>query len=212
MKVFAIELSSRQGSVALIDNGEVVAEHCWEEDFRNRRKLFDALHEMEIDWDCIDIFGVGRGPGAFSGMRISFSVANALAAPLGKPVLALNSAAAIAAQSGARLVSVVGDARRNRVWVGVFRDQCLVRGFELIEPSALGEFIPQDSVVASPDYSRLRELLAPYAAPQGGAEQFPQAGVLGRLIAQRVAEKAAPEPAEPLYMHPPVFIAPRFPA
>jgi tRNA threonylcarbamoyl adenosine modification protein YeaZ len=212
MRIFSIELSSRFGSIALTENGSVVAEKGWEENFKNRQQLFDALSDMRIDWNSIDVFAVGRGPGAFSGMRIAFSVANSLAAPAGKPVYALNSGAAVAARCKAERTAVVGDARRNQVWAGVFRGAELEKDFELMALDALQTFIPEDALVASPDHERLEELLAPFKTPDSPEAAFPTAGLLGQLVHQRMENGAASEPLEPLYMHPPVFIEPRFPA
>jgi tRNA threonylcarbamoyladenosine biosynthesis protein TsaB len=212
MRIFAIELSSRFGSIALIENGAVVAQKRWEETFKNRQQLFDAMSEMRIDWPSVDTIAVGRGPGAFSGMRIAFSVANSLAAPDGTPVYALNSGAAVAARCGAECVAVVGDARRNQVWAGVFKGTELEKEFELMALKDLQNFIPEGALVASPDHDRLEELLAPFNTPEDPGDVFPTAGALGVLVHQRLENGVASEPLEPLYMHPPVFIEPRFPA
>lgn len=212
MRIFAIELSSRFGSIARVENGAVVAEKSWEETFKNRQQLFDAMSELNMNWQEVDLFAVGRGPGAFSGMRIAFSVANSLAAPDGKPVYALNSGAAVAARCNAERTAVVGDARRNQVWAGVFKGTELEKDFELMALDALQAFIPEGALVASPDHDRLEELLAPFNTPENRGDALPTAGALGMLVHQRLANGVASEPLEPLYMHPPVFIEPRFPA
>ncbi len=212
MRIFAIELSSRFGSLALVEEGAVVAEKSWEENFKNRQQLFDALAAMEIDWNSIDCFAVGRGPGAFSGMRISFSVVNSLAAPGGNPLYALNSGAALAAQVDAARTVVVGDARRNKVWAGVFSGRELEKEFHLLERDELAGFVPQGALVVSPDHDRLEELLAGLRIMESAGPVFPTAGKLGQLVSQRLEKGIESELFEPLYMHPPVFIAPRFPA
>jgi tRNA threonylcarbamoyladenosine biosynthesis protein TsaB len=212
MRIFAIELSSRIGSIALVDDGAVVAEECWEENFKNRQQLFDAMAALQAEWESVDLFAVGRGPGAFSGMRIGFSVVNALAAPSARPVYALNSGAALAARYGADCMAVVGDARRNQVWAGVFRNAELDQEFALLQREELQAFIPDDALVVSPDHDRLESLLAGFRTPGSAAPVHPTAGELGRLVFARHARQIASEPFEPLYMHPPVFIEPRFPA
>ena len=210
MKIFAIELSARFGSIAVLEDGLVIREMSWEEDFKNRQQLFDSMSELEPDWDSVDLFAVGRGPGAFSGMRIGFTVINALAAPLNKPVYALNSGAALAATMGAEKTVVVGDARRNKVWAGIFSGNELVKEFELMERDLLKDFVPEGALVVSPDQDRIVELLADF----NGLDEpkYPSAGTLAELVYQRVQNGVESEPFEPLYMHPPVFIAPRFPA
>lgn len=210
MKLLAIELSSRLGSLALIDDGDVAAEKSWEEDFRNRRQLFDALRAMQVDWDQIDGFVAGRGPGAFSGMRIAFSVANALAAAGKKPVHALNSAAALAAAGGAEQTVVAGDARRGKVWAGAFCGTELRGDFRLMAYDELADFVPEGAQVVSPDADRLAELLAARPLALQEVPRFPTAGVLGQLVHDRILRGAEPEPLEPLYLHPPVFVEPRY--
>ena len=212
MRIFAIELSSRFGSVALLEDGAAVAERLWEENFKNRQQLFDALRGMDIDWDRVDLFAVGRGPGAFSGMRIGFTVANALAAPAGKPVHALNSGAALAAQCGAACTAVVGDARRNQVWAGVFDGTELAQEFRLLALDELAGFVPEGALVVSPDHDRLENLLSGFKTLENPRPVYPSAATLGELVHRRLESGRESEPFEPLYMHPPVFIAPRFPA
>jgi tRNA threonylcarbamoyladenosine biosynthesis protein TsaB len=212
MRIFALELSSRFGSVALVDDGLVVAEISWEETFKNRQQLFDSIGGLSNDWNAIDLFAVGRGPGAFSGMRIAFSVVNTLAAPGKKPVYALNSGAALASQCGAEKTVVVGDARRGKVWAGLFSGTGLEQDFALMELDAFKDFVPAGALVVSPDHDRLEELLGGFPVLENPAPVFPTAGKLGELVFQRLENGIGSEPFEPLYMHPPVFIAPRFPA
>ncbi|MEI6891660.1 MAG: tRNA (adenosine(37)-N6)-threonylcarbamoyltransferase complex dimerization subunit type 1 TsaB [Pontiella sp.] len=210
MKIFAIELSSRFGSIAVLEDGVLIREQSWEENFKNRQQLFDSMSELESDWESVDVFAVGRGPGAFSGMRIGFTLINTLAAPLKKPVYALNSGAALAAQVGAEKTVVVGDARRNKVWAGIFSGSELEAEFKLMERDELRAFVPEGVLVVSPDQDRLVDLLADFQALD--KPRFPTAGKLAELVFQRLEKGVESEVFEPLYMHPPVFIAPRFPA
>jgi len=195
VKIFAIELSSRHGSIALVEEGEVLAEKSWIENFKNRQQLFDSMAELGVDWDAVDLFAVGRGPGAFSGMRIGFSVINSLAAPGGKPVYALNSGASLAAQVGAPCTVVVGDARRNKVWAGVFSGSELDAVFHLLERDELADFVPAGALVVSPDHDRLEELLANFKTLEKTEPVFPTAGKLGELVFQRLEKASKPNPS-----------------
>lgn len=211
MRVVAIEMSAQEGSVALLESGRVVASVCWVEQRENRQQLFDALKELAVDWASVDTFLVGRGPGAFSGMRISFSVVNALAAPGKQRVMAHNSGASLVRQYGVEKAVVVGDARREQLWVGAFEGIELVREFELIGRDALGDWVDEGTVVLSPDRARLAAVLEPFGLP-GTGDEVPRAASLGEVVWERQAADLAVEPFEPLYLHPPVFVEPRFPA
>ena len=211
MRVVAIEMSAQEGSVALLESGRVVASVCWVEQRENRQQLFDALKELAVDWASVDTFLVGRGPGAFSGMRISFSVVNALAAPGKQRVMAHNSGASLVRQYGLEKAVVVGDARREPLWGGAFEGIELVREFELIGRDALGDWVDEGTVVLSPDRARLAAVLEPFGLP-GTGDEVPRAASLGEVVWERQAADLAVEPFEPLYLHPPVFVEPRFPA
>ncbi len=211
MKLFAIELSSHFGSVTILENGRVAVERKWEQ-LKKQQPLFDALEEITEDWDSVDLFAVGRGPGAFSGMRVGFTVVNALARPGRKPMVAHNSCAALAARYGAKQTVVVGDAHRGKIWAGRFSGVELQGGFELMEQDELIDFVPEGARVASLGHGLVSGLLLNSKSSVPTEAVFPEAAELGRLVFERMQRGAATEPFEPLYMHPPVFSAPRFPA
>ena len=212
MKILAIEMSSARGSVALFSGETLLREIAWQEDGRNRGRLFHALESVGGAAGDIDRYIVGRGPGAFSALRVAFSAAAALAAPAARPVTAVNSAESIVRQlPNAQCVAVVGDARRERVWLGVFRNGRLEGDFELVERDRLEERLPPEAVIAGPDAQRLAPLFASFRVSRTCREVYPRAADLGPVALQRAAEGLPEEPCEPLYLHPPVFVEPRFP-
>jgi len=123
MITLGIELSSRQGSLALLKDGVLLAEKTWIGENVRHGVLFQTLEtllkETDISYSDISLYAVGRGPGSFSGMRMAFTVAQALALPDKTEVRAVSSGAALAlaaARDGAKEIAVVGDARRGQVW------------------------------------------------------------------------------------------------
>jgi len=95
-----IECSSRQGSVALLKDGELLAEKSWIAERVRHNTIFQTLEnlmeEVDISYSDISLYAVGRGPGSFSGMRMSFAIAQALALPTKTEVRAVSSGAALA--------------------------------------------------------------------------------------------------------------------
>ncbi len=225
MMILALEFSSARGSAALLDNDSVVAEGQWIDAGRRRRAVFadltNLMREAGVDWSSVDRIAVGRGPGNYSGMRFGLTVARALALPGGIPVCAVSSGEALALEIGreqpVQQVAVIGDARRDRVWFGVVsvapNKTRLEQDWRLHELSEVDGLLPAGAAVVSPDWTRLADRLdIPTRADIRWVreDRCPKAGWVGLLAHERSREGIAFEPATPLYMHPPVFVPPRF--
>lgn len=102
MLLLAIECSTRQGSVALLENHRLLAEESWGGPVVRHGVLFDHLTRLMESTGKglkeIERIAVGRGPGSFSGIRMSLAAAQALALPGETPVQAVSSGAALALQ------------------------------------------------------------------------------------------------------------------
>lgn len=211
MITLGIELSSRQGSVALLKNGGLLAEKTWCGENVRHGILFERMEQLlaeaGVSYSDISLYAVGRGPGSFSGMRMAFAAAQALALPGKTAVRAVSSGAALALAAahgtGAEQIAVAGDARRGQIWYGLF-----VReggGIRQIQEWGLvpydGITVPPRTMVVSPEAERLTKFF-----PEIGSPRFPSA----RDVAALAVLQQNSEPLEPLYLHPPVFVQPKF--
>lgn len=236
--VLGIELSSRQGSVALLKDGELLMEKTWIGENVRHGVLFQTLEtllqEVHISYYDISLYAVGRGPGSFSGMRMAFAVAQALALPDKTEVRAVSSGAALALQvaqvaqallsaqvpegqtgvPAPQQIAVVGDARRGQLWYGLFSVAApggrgpgspppatveQIEDWKLIPYEEL--VVPAGTLVVSPEAERLTQYF-----PNIGNARFPLASDVAKLALRQTE----PESLEPLYMHPPVFIEPKY--
>ena len=210
MRLVSLELSTRMGSVSLIENNKIINEHTWEEKFKNRQQLFDALADINVDWKTIDTFVVGRGPGSFSGLRVGFSVVNTLAAPHKANVIAHNSCVGFGKRFHNKEVVVVGDARRNQLWIGSLMDGKILNQFKLIDYEELSSNIHVGAILISPDHDRLAELINPFQKKEFQKPFYPLASEIGLVVIDNIQKDIKEEEFEPLYMHPPVFIEPKY--
>jgi len=123
----------------------------------------------------VDEFICVTGPGSFSGIRSALAALEGMALPGQKPLYGISSAAVLAAEyfrGDADLVSVIGDARRSRLWCVNFKlDQSGIKidagkditntasDFRLIKPQELAGEVSAGALVISPDWDRIEDQL-----------------------------------------------------
>ena len=227
MLTLAIEQSTRNCGIALLQGRDLLAERGWQAGRLRGQQLFPVLRKMlegaSVRAGDIDLYAVGLGPGVFSGLRIALAAARAMALPGAKVVRGVSSGEALALElfeggTPAPLV-IAGDARRERLWVATFdwdgvRPQ--PRGeYALIPLASLPDTVPAGATLVTPDWGHIGESLV--SLPLGDckrAEQdsIPRAAVVGRLASDDERNDRPAPPLEPIYIHPPVFVEPRFPA
>lgn len=231
MLILSLEQSTPTAGIMMLRDGDVVASHEWHEERKRDQNLFAALPTILETGGArveeLDRIAVGLGPGSFSGVRIAIAAASALALPDRRPIAGVSSAAALAWHTaqieGATTIAVVGDARRQRLWMATYEWQPgsdtlrLGRPLSLLPADELTERLPKGCCLVSSDWGRLEELLAPLADKGWtviAEPRYPSALDVAQLAALLPADELVSplDPPDPLYLHPAVFIAPRFPA
>jgi tRNA threonylcarbamoyladenosine biosynthesis protein TsaB len=186
-------------------------------------ELAQGLAANGVAPEQLDGFVCGLGPGSFSGIRACLAALQGLALPGSQPVYGVASAAALALgqAEGAECVTVVGDARRNRLWSVTYRvDAAASRvrlydgrvpthtsdDFLLTPADELAQAVPAGTRVVSSDWERIGALLGgSFAAERLVARAvFPKASDLGRLALAEPAARVL-EPL-PVYLHPAVAV------
>ncbi len=220
--ILAVECSTLHPSVALLRDGVVVAESTWScagrgEPDRLWVEIVKIMKTCAVSLSDVSRYAVGLGPGNFTGLRTSLAAVQAFALPSKTPITGIGSAAAIAAgiqhdTPSAMPLLIVGDARRNRIWIaGLPPGSVPVRVVSMETAAQMMLEIPE-RVIASPDWDRLAvvlERIVPPVACLLRENRIPKASVIGQLALEGKASDGI-EPLEPIYLHPPVFIAPRF--
>lgn len=128
MNLLAIETATEACSVALIHGDTVIARS--EIAPRRHTDLVlpmadELLAEAGIGRHALDAIAVGRGPGAFTGVRLAVSLAQGMALALDLPVIPVSSLAALVLEApddgdDAAILAVI-DARMGEIYAGCFR-------------------------------------------------------------------------------------------
>lgn len=125
MRLFALETTTAQGSLAWWEDGRVRAA-CDLEAGRYSVQLFAAMQALARqagrELPGVDGFAVANGPGSFTGVRVGLTAVKGLVEVWRKPAVAISTLAAVAAAAGdlaagaAPLVAAL-DAARGEVYV-----------------------------------------------------------------------------------------------
>ncbi|RAU49489.1 MULTISPECIES: tRNA (adenosine(37)-N6)-threonylcarbamoyltransferase complex dimerization subunit type 1 TsaB [unclassified Pseudomonas] len=127
--LLALDTATEACSVALLHDGKVLT-HYEVIPRLHAQKLLpmikNLLAEAEIALSALDAIAFGRGPGAFTGVRIAIGVVQGLAFGLDRPVLPVSNLAALAQRAfreqGATQVAAAIDARMDEVYWGCYRE------------------------------------------------------------------------------------------
>lgn len=127
-RILAIETSLRNGSVALAQDGAVVASRVLSSEMRSAQSLAPAVKEMlaEQGWNPNELSGVGVtiGPGSFTGVRVGVTFAKVFCYAAKVPVIGLTTLEVLAHQAAAGgddTIDVVLDAQRAELFQQRFR-------------------------------------------------------------------------------------------
>ena len=120
-----METSSKEGSVALLENESVLGRHSIPTG-QTARQLVPALAQLLSDRGIaagqIHLIAVSTGPGSFTGLRVGVTTAKTLAYAIGCDLVCIDTLDAIAAQvasaAGVAELHVVMDAQRRELFLG----------------------------------------------------------------------------------------------
>ncbi len=143
MNFLCLDTSTAYSVVAVADEKKVLAQARRRFDKGRAEGVFDlietCLRQASLTLKDIAAFGVGVGPGSFTGVRIGLSAIKGFSFAFSRPVYPFSSLAAIAVNAvriPVRRLAVAVDARRSHVYAAEFK-QDGKGGFEPLCKDAL---------------------------------------------------------------------------
>jgi tRNA threonylcarbamoyladenosine biosynthesis protein TsaB len=228
MRVLALDTTTREGSVALVEDDRVVEERSGDGSRTHAERLPSELAALVasrgVAWIDIDLFAVASGPGSFTGMRVGIATIQGLAFVNRRRVVAVGALDALAQVASAdraagTIVAAWMDAHRRDVFTALYRvaDAPLftLERLAAIEAPSVGDpvetlarwsaYLDRGSVFIGDGALKYRDAIARGAA---GAEVEPPpllAGAIGRIALARAARGDTLDPAgiQPLYVRRP---------
>jgi len=154
--ILALETSGRAGSVALGRGDEIISEKFFSAPMRHNAELFETITELLTKSDSkpseIAEIYISIGPGSFTGIRISVTLAKMMALSKNVKIAAVRTTEALAenAQSfvseqklGTRRIATIIDAKRSYFFTALFEkngdewvktiDDTLIKASDFVE-------------------------------------------------------------------------------
>ena len=129
MLILAFETSAKAGSVALLEDGILLAESYQNTGLTHSQTIMSMAESMLL---CsgktpkdVEAVAVAAGPGSFTGVRIGVAAAKGFAWGSQIPCYGISTLEAMAQSLGLwqGVICCVMDARRNQVYNGIFRSE-----------------------------------------------------------------------------------------
>ncbi|WP_329741118.1 tRNA (adenosine(37)-N6)-threonylcarbamoyltransferase complex dimerization subunit type 1 TsaB [Dyella sp. A6] len=214
MNLLAIETATESCSVALV-HGDMVIERSEIAPRKHAERVLpmaDALlAEAGLGRHALDGIAVGRGPGAFTGVRLAVSLAQGMALALDLPVVTVSSLAALALEApddDAAILAVI-DARMGEIYAASYRreagvlvplDAERVGTADLLELPEAGSWHVVGSGWAT--YAQILRGRLTGALVSAEGDRYPQARHVAELAVRefQAGRAVSPEQALPVYL------------
>ncbi len=198
MRILALDSALARCSVALVDDGVVLAARSAPAGRGQSAVLAPMVAEV-LDGHGFDAVAVTIGPGSFTGLRTALSLAQGLAAD-GRPVIGVTVAEALAMQVGplaGRTLWTAIDSRRGRVFLDASGTMRPVLLTELPRPAGPVAIAGDAAIVVA------ATLAANDVDVRLTDARLPRAEDVAAVAVLRLAGLMPPCDAAPLYIDPP---------
>ena len=206
MKILALEFSSPQRSVAVLNSGTQVTEVVENRSQANTpfTMIEEALRAVKLEREQIECLAMGLGPGSYTGIRAAISIAQGWQLAGRVKILGISSAECIAAQAQeegiAGRVEIVIDAQREELYLATYElspdGRHEIAPLKIVSLAEARQRAEAGSIPIGPEVSRW------FAS---GKTVFPRAATLGRLALNR-ADFVPGEKLEPIYLRETSFV------
>jgi len=204
MKLLAIDTSTNSCSVALLDGGRLLSETIFTAGKTHSVHLMSMISQVLDRCGChpldVNAYGVTRGPGTFTGLRIGISTVKGLCMATRASVVGVSSLKALAFpfNGDQRPIVAMIDARRQEVYWAQFKTG--KNGLEMTSPAALSApedvtaILPKNALLVGSGallYRSLFETRCPSIRLADSEQHVIRAVSVGMLAFERLASHGA---------------------
>ena len=206
MTILALEFSSARRSVALAQDGVLLAEAAAQTDARGTDAfglIERALQEAKVSREAIEVIAVGLGPGSYTGIRAAIAVAQGWQLARELKLLGVSSAESLAMQAQAEgitgVLDLIIDAQRGEFYLSTW--EISEKGRKEVSPLR---------IVSAAEIDARKNTGITCAGPDVNRKLFPSAAMVARLAAGR-NDFLEGNKLEPVYLRETSFVKAKTP-
>jgi tRNA threonylcarbamoyladenosine biosynthesis protein TsaB len=195
MRILALDTTANFGSIALLDDNEVIEELLLHSPEGFGPIIFGQIERLlqrhSLQVSDIDLFAAAAGPGSFTGVRVGLTAAKGLAEATGRPVAGVSNLTALAECGSGPLRAAILDARRGEIYGAVYDAELSV-----VRPEVVMPFLTWVDSLPEKEIEFISTDFGPFRAGLAGT-QFEQAAVVEqRALAAAIGRTARQLPGE----------------
>jgi len=219
----AIDTSTDTASLALVQDGEVLAESTWRCEQNHTVELLPhlahLLNEAKVGLQSISCIMVAKGPGSFNGLRVGIGTAKGLAFSLGIPIIGISSLEVEAyryAETGLPICPIF-NAGRGEIATAMYQKRdnkwCQLAAEHITTVEALGSEITTKTIFCGEFVPLIADQLRKQLEQRAiiPTTELRRASLLAELGKQRLEAGDYDHPAtlQPLYLRRPAITQPK---
>ena len=216
MKILGIDTSTKNLSVAILDEDRLLAEFNGRDRLRHSQDLIpriaSLLKSARLALSDLDGFAVSIGPGSFTGLRIGVTTLKGLNLVTGKPIAAVPTLDALAYNISGEYknICVIVDAKKNKVYACIYTkiDDKIKRETEylLLPIEELLERIDSPAIFLGDGIGLYKEAISNKLNSAQFAEEnlwFPKASIVSKLGIEKLRkdEITGGDELVPMYLY-----------
>jgi len=200
MRVLGIDTSGYANAVGIVDGSRVLADFNFEARSDSLEKIVTnidfVLKEAGLSLEDVDGFGVGLGPGSWTGIRVGVTVGKILAYSMSRPVAGVPTLEALAyhaRNTSALICPIIYAGAGEVVYAGFYRSQdgSLSREGEYYvgDIQGLARMVKEPTVFVGAEAKAYSQLIAQALGSSQGitaVEGVPNGAAVARLTAARL--------------------------
>jgi len=215
MLVLGIDTSGYANAIGVVDGERVLADLTFEARNESLAKIMlhvdSALREAGLDLKDVEVFGVGLGPGSWTGIRIGVTVGKMLAYGTGKPVKGISTLEVLAygVRDNTRIICPIIDAGAAGTMYAAFyrRDSHGLHqagDYYVGDPAGLAGLITEPVILVAADAAKYQKMMGQrLQANDIEVRESTPGGAAVALLAAAHLEKGGPDDTlalAPLYL------------